>query len=111
MFGLTEQHQFYLYPKPCDMRKSFDGLSGLVLQEMEETLLSGAVFIFINRNRNRMKLLQWQRGGFVLYYKRLEQGCFEWIETEDHQIYWSDLVLLIEGISQKSIKKRKRFLL
>ena len=59
------------------MRKSFDGLSGLVKQEMKQHLLSGDVFIFINRRRNQVKLLSRDKDGLSVYYKRLEKGTFE----------------------------------
>jgi len=73
MFSLNERHQYYLYESSTDMRKGFDGLSGLVRNELDKNPLSGDVYIFINRGRNRMKLLVWEEGGFVLYYKRLER--------------------------------------
>jgi len=110
MFGLSSSHRFFLYPEVCDMRKGFDGLSGIVSLSMQKNVISGDVFIFINRIRNRMKLLQWQQGGFVLYYKRLEQGTFEYFETRDEEILWTDLVMLIEGINIEKSKKRKRYL-
>jgi transposase len=77
MFGLTSQQRFYLYPGVTQVRKSFDGLGGLIQNELHGNATSGEVFIFVNRSRNRIKLLQWQPGGFVLYYKRLEQRTFE----------------------------------
>ena len=58
------------------MRKSFNGLSGLVKNELNREPASGDVFVFLNRNRTHLKLLHWERGGFVLYYKRLERGSF-----------------------------------
>jgi hypothetical protein len=57
------------------MRKSFDGLQGLVVNELEMDSLSGDIFIFINKRRDRVKILVWDRNGFWLFYKRLEQGC------------------------------------
>lgn len=110
MFGLSSYHRFFLYPEVCDMRKGFDGLSGIVTSSMHKNVLSGDVFIFINRSRNRMKLLQWQQGGFVLYYKRLERGTFENFITRGDEILWTDLVMLIEGINIEKSKKRERFL-
>ena len=82
------------------MRKSFDGLAGLVRDELGREPTSGEVFIFINRRRTHLKLLQWQRGGFVLYYKRLEQGTFGWpdIDETTTAVSWPQLVLMIEGI-------------
>ena len=59
------------------MRKGFDGLCGLVHDKMDMNPMDGSVYLFINRQRNRMKMLVWEMGGFVLYYKRLEQGTFE----------------------------------
>ena len=93
------------------MRKGFDGLSGLVRNELEQDPLSGDVFIFINRSRNRMKLLVWEENGFVLWYKRLEAGTFELPDTDaSHgQIAWQELVLILEGISLSKVHRRKRF--
>lgn len=59
------------------MRKSFDGLSGLVRQEMKQHVLSGDVFIFLNRRRDQVKLLCWDKDGLAVYHKRLEKGTFE----------------------------------
>jgi len=100
MFALTSSHHYHLYRGPCDMRKSFDGLAGLVRDELGHEPTGGDVFIFINRRRTHLKLLQWQRGGFVLYYKRLEQGTFALPEVDEHTtaVSWPQLVLMIEGI-------------
>ena len=59
------------------MRKGVDGLSGVIQQDFNQNALSGDVFIFLNQNRNRIKLLHWQGDGFAIYYKRLERGTFE----------------------------------
>lgn len=95
------------------MRKGFDGLSGLVLSEMSGDPLSGDVFIFVNRRANRMKLLVWDRSGFVIWYKRLESGSFELprARSGEHSvgISWQKLVLILEGVSLKSVVHRKRF--
>ena len=111
MFSLTSSHQFYLYTAPTDMRKSFDGLQGLVQNKLRRRVTSGEVFVFINKRRDRIKLLHWEPGGFVLYYKRLEKGTFELPRTrqESCPLTWSQLMLIIEGISVKYIKKRPRY--
>ena len=110
MFSLSSTHQFVLYKPPCDMRKSFDGLCGLVYNELNLTAHDGNVYVFINRKRNQMKLLHWEYGGFVLYHKRLEQGTFALPIIDDKStITWSDLVLMIEGIQVIKSSKKRRF--
>ncbi|MEI6576793.1 MAG: IS66 family insertion sequence element accessory protein TnpB [Bacteroidota bacterium] len=95
------------------MRKSFDALCLVVEMGMERNPLSGEVFIFINRPRNRMKLLRWDYGGFVLYYKRLESGTFELpkdvLNGSSVVNNWSQLVMMVQGISLQHIRTRKRF--
>lgn len=92
------------------MRKSFDGLCGLISGELGRNATSGEVFVFLNKRRTHMKLLHWQNGGFVLYYKRLEKGTFTApVRGEEKQnISWTDLVLMVEGIQvHKSIQKAR----
>jgi hypothetical protein len=97
------------------MRKSFDSLCLLVETGMQRNPLSGEVFLFINRPRNRMKLLRWEYGGFILYYKRLESGTFELpvnlLNSSCIVINWPQLVMMVEGISLQHIQTRKRYLL
>jgi len=113
MFGLNESMNFYLYKYPTDMRKGFNGLSGIITNETDNHILSGDVFIFINKPRNKMKLLRWETGGFVLYYKQLEQGTFEPSEIKANvfidKLSYSKLVMLINGITTKNIIYRKRY--
>ena len=113
MFSLTSSFQYYLYREATDMRKSFDGLSGIVQGHLERNPTSGEVFIFVNRRQNKVKLLRWEQGGFILYYKRLEAGTFELPNfTEDAvscQMSWPMLMLMIEGISIEKSKQRKRY--
>jgi len=113
MIGLTSHHKYYLYNDVCDMRKGFDGLSGIIRQQMMSNPLDGSVYLFVNRRRDRMKMLVWESGGFMLYYKRLEQGTFELPKsniTSKLGLKWETLVLMMTGISlvQKSRKKRYR---
>ena len=75
MFSLGNA-RYYVYREATDMRKSFDGLCGLVSGRLGQSPMSGDVFIFVNKPRNRIKLLRWERC-FVLFYKRLERGTFE----------------------------------
>lgn len=76
MFTLSETHRFLLYNTPTDMRKSFDGLSGLIKNQLAADPRSIDVFIFINKGRDKVKLLHWNGAGYILYYKRLERGRF-----------------------------------
>ena len=77
MFALNSSLNYYLYNAQTDMRMSFNGLCGLIQMRMNRNPVSGEVFMFINRRRDHMKLLHWEYGGFILYYKRLERGTFE----------------------------------
>lgn len=111
MLSFSRRQSYYFYPFPCDMRKQFDGLSGLVSAHFEQDIFNGDVFIFINRRRDRIKLLLWDSSGFVLYYKRLESGTFQWPDSAKlaSTWSWSDLVLLLEGIDFNTVKKRKKY--
>ena len=113
MFSLGAA-RYYLYREPTDIRRSFDGLCGLVTERLGQNPMSGDVFIFINKQRNRMKLLKWEPGGFVLFYKRLERGTFELPDPvrpcKSQQIGYGQLTMMVTGISMKYAKKRRRFL-
>jgi transposase len=115
MFALSESLHYYLYNQPTDMRKSFDSLCQLVETGIRRNPMSGEVFLFINRPRNRMKLLRWEFGGFILYYKRLESGTFELPAgvpgSSSTVVHWPQLVMMIQGISLRHIHTRKRYLL
>lgn len=113
MFTLSSHHKFNLFSQPTDMRKGFNGLSGIVNNILKDNPRSGEVFIFINKRRNKIKLLQWQGGGFVLYYKRLEQGAFELPEYEELAgsivLSYTKMAMILDGLSIKNIASRKRF--
>jgi hypothetical protein len=93
------------------MRKSFHGLGVLVETEMGSGLMSGDAFIFLNRRRDRLKLLMWDRTGFVLWYKRLEEGTFEIPDFAPgrNEVSWEHLLLILEGVALKSVQRRKRY--
>jgi transposase len=113
MFTLNAHQHYYMYRPPTDMRKGFNGLSGIVRNELGKNPLSGDVFIFINRRRDRMKLLVWETGGFVLFYKLLESGSFQLPSSESgassSMISWHQLVLIMDGVELQTVKNRKRF--
>lgn len=93
------------------MRKSFDALSGLVRNELGRDPANGEVFVFVNRIGTCIKLLHWESGGFVLYYKRLEKGTFPMPRADEksQRLRWPDLVLMIEGIEVKQRIERPRY--
>lgn len=113
MFALSSENRFHLYSQPTDMRKSFDGLSGVVQNTLGSNPSGGDVFIFINKRRDKIKLLHWQGAGFILYYKRLEKGTFE-LPRYDSLVGsivldYAKLIMIIDGLSIKNIQKRKRY--
>ena len=93
------------------MRKGFDGLSGIVRGALNKDPLSGAVFIFLNRRRNQIKLLLWERDGFSLYHKRLERGTYELPvgDGDSVELRSDELMLILQGIALKSVRRRERF--
>ena len=112
MFSLTSSHRFEYYCQPCDMRKGFNSLYGLVQNELGRNPLDGDVFVFLNKPRNTIKLLHWERDGLVIYHKRLEKGTFPppQIEANQTQIRWPELVLMLEGITATKLKRKPVFL-
>ena len=109
MISISHQHRYFLFRDHCDMRKGVDGLSGLVRNAMHENPLSGDVFLFFNKRCNQVKLLQWDRDGFAMYYKRLEKGTFERPEDHETKINADVLNCILEGICLLSVRKRKRY--
>ena len=77
LFGFDQAPKIFIFAGPTDMRKGFDSLSGLVSSEMQMDPLSGYLFVFMNKNRNLIKILRWDSDGFSLFYKRLEKGSFQ----------------------------------
>ena len=75
---LPQQTKVYLAVEPCDMRKSFNGLFTCVTEQMKENALSGGLFVFSNKKRNRIKILYWDGSGLWVFAKRLEKGGFSW---------------------------------
>ena len=103
MLNLSPNVQIYLCTAPTDMRKSFDGLSGLVASVMNKDLLSGHLFLFLNRRRDHIKLMYWDRDGLAIWYKRLEAGTFETPSASADQSHLeldaTQLALLLNGVS------------
>lgn len=115
MFGFSFASRIYLYSKPTDMRKNFDGLSGLVSNHLKLNPINDGAFVFVNRQRNRMKILIWDRHGYWLLYKRLESGRFQVPPDDDVSdaqglvLDYEQLMMIIEGIDLGSVKRKKRY--
>jgi transposase len=103
----------FLCTSPTDMRKGFDTLAVLVRDGLGYDPLSGHLFLFVGRRRDRLKLLYWDRDGYALWYKRLEKGTFRMPaarpETASIELKASELAMLLEGIDLRSIRRRARF--
>lgn len=112
MFSLNENNHYYLCTSGIDMRKGFNTLSGVVTNNSQFRPVDGSVYVFVNKLRNTMKILHWERGGFVIYHKRLEEGRISQAIFKSDVVFrsirWDELVLLIEGINPNS-KRRKRY--
>jgi transposase len=108
VLALTGATRIFLYRGAADMRKSFDGLSGLVRTELEADPLSGSLFVFCNRRRTMVKLLYWDRDGLALWYKRLEKGTFRLPTpaTGAGEIDRRSLSMLLEGVTPRRLNRR-----
>jgi transposase len=113
----TTSLRVFAYTRPTDMRKSFDGLCGLVEQELGQQVESGHLFLFFNRRHNRVKVLYFVGDGLVIFYRCLERGTFEVPrtvtvgddKTTGAELRWSDLALILEGIELSSVRRCKRW--
>lgn len=104
------QVKIWLYGRATDMRKSYDGLSALVRTKLGEDPLSGQIFVFINRRRTQLKALYFDRGGYCVWAKRLEQGQFHpHGQGDKRHLEWTELKLILEGIDLRSIRRFKRY--
>ncbi len=94
---------------PIDMRKSIDGLMAIVQQELEEDAYSGHLFVFVSRRCDRVKVLTWDKGGFVLFYKRLERGQFRLphmsADSMAVEIDATQLAMLLDGIDYGRVRR------
>lgn len=108
MFFPEGQVRVHVYGEPVDMRKSYDGLYAVTRQKLGQDPLSGRLFVFINRRATQMKVLYWDRTGFCVWAKRLEQGRFfsDWRRVRTREIDWTGLKMLLEGIEAKVVRKR-----
>ena len=113
MLHLDHSYVYYWHNGPSDMRKGFDALCGMVSQHMQSSVLSGGVYIFVNRKRNQIKLLTWEGDGLAIYYKRLEKGVYELPViapgSASATIDSVQLQLILQGIVLTSVRRKARF--
>ena len=113
MLSLALPVDIYLCAAPTDMRKAFDGLFALVVEHLGRDPLAGGLFVFLNRRRDRMKLLYWDGDGIAIWAKRLEAGTFQMpkVDAQSRSVALSatELTLLLRGIDLHSVKQRKRY--
>ena len=109
----SERLRYFVYRTGCDMRKGYDGLSGLVRNEYKMDPLTGDVFVFFSRHFNKIKVLHFQGDGFAIFSKRLERGTFEMPKTNSAsvaiEISSDQLQFILKGIMLNSVKKRIRY--
>jgi transposase len=116
---ITGAVRIFVCTKPADMRKSFDGLSGMVQEFLGQDPLSGHLFLFFNKRRDRAKILFWDRDGLLIIYKRLEAGTFQKLDptsrteqvsgTAGLELSVTDLTLILNGIDLTTARRRKRY--
>jgi transposase len=113
MLTLTDKRSYHLYRKETDMRKGFNLLCGIVVNELGRQVMNGDAFIFINKPRTHLKLLVYEQGGFTIFYRRLEKGAFEVpvfdLDAKSMELTCDQLHFILKGISLKEIKYRKRY--
>lgn len=112
MLNLSAGIKIYVYTPVTDMRKGFNGLSGIVRSEFGADPADGSLFVFINRRRDRMKILHFDGGGFWLYYRLLEAGTFEELKGANNlcrlQIDATQLSMLLSGVSLVASRRRRK---
>lgn len=113
MFSLGREMRYWLYSEPTDMRKSFHTLCGLVRNKIGGDPMNGDVYVFVNKRRNRIKLLHYETGGMVIYAKMLDKGTFGMPipsskDVVTSSIQWEDLLKMVEGIMSDPDSRQAR---
>jgi transposase len=111
MFGLSAAVRVYLARESADMRKSFDGLAALASGSLGLDPLSGHLFVFLNKRRDRVKVLYWDRDGMAVWAKRLERGTFRIpaADADRVEMTTADLAALLAGIDLDTVRRRVRY--
>lgn len=106
MLALAANTKIFLFREAIDMRKGFEGLSGLVETSFQGQLTTGAYFVFLNWKRDRLKVLYWDVDGLAMWCKRLEKGSFPKPRSDDLSMDRKEFLMLLEGVIPKRIQKR-----
>ena len=112
MIMLPSAVRIFLCTRATDLRKSFDGLTGLVQECFGQDPLTGHLFLFLNRRRDRIKILYFDRDGLAIWYKRLEAGSFQLPDSDAQdglELQPAQLAMLLSGIDLHTARQRKRF--
>jgi transposase len=113
MISIGHNIKIFLRSGATDLRKSFNGLTGVVRNELGSDPADGSLFLFVNRRQDSIKALYWDRDGLAIWYKRLESGSFEMLQAKEGeaavQIDQTQLQMILGGVSLKSAKRRKRY--
>jgi len=105
----SNSSRIFVYRGTCDLRRSFDKLAQMVVEELREDPLSGDWFVFLGANRMKIKVLYWDRDGYALWYKRLERGKFVMPEDDNARIDRTAWIHLLEGVKAEIIKRQPRY--
>ena len=106
MLAIPGNARLFLCREPVNMRKSFEGLSAIVEELFPEELLTGAFFIFLNRRKDHIKVLFWDKDGLVIWFKRLEKGSFTWEKGDQMLLDRRSFLMLLEGVTPKRLQPR-----
>lgn len=113
MLSVPSSIRIFICAAPTDMRKQYDGLSAIVTHAFGKDVMTGDYFVFVNRAKNRCKVLCWDRDGFAIWAKRLERGRFQLPSVEENsvvaEIDGTTLAMILGGVDLKSAKRRKRY--
>jgi transposase len=113
MFGMPATVRVFVAVPPADLRKGYDGLSRLAREAIQQDPLSGHLFVFANRRRDRIKILYWDRDGYALWYKRLERGVFRFPQpTANHiEVSAAEMAAILAGIDLCTAGRQRRYTL
>jgi transposase len=111
VIGLPATVRIFVAVAPADLRKGFDGLAQLARDVVKQDPLSGHLFVFSNRRRDRIKILYWDRDGLVVWMKRLERGCYRWPDPSATHTEWTptELAAVLGGIDLATTRRRVRY--